>query len=111
MIKQCGDERRRIRNLLSVCSRNALRGVSHLFSSIPNSYLRKVLNELPIILDNTYERILQGIPKEKSQHVRRLFQNIVVAIGRLRVEELAEILDLYSSLAQTRYLISWRAGD
>ena len=55
------------------------------------SSIRKSLNELPITLDDTYERILQGIPKEKFQHARRLFQCIVAAIRPLRVEELAEI--------------------
>src|SRR6266852_276524 len=53
--------------------------------------IRKALNELPITLDDTYERILQGIPKEKFQHARRLYQCIVAAIRPLRVEELAEI--------------------
>ena len=43
------------------------------------SSIRKSLNELPITLDDTYERILQGIPKQKSQHTRRLFQCIVAA--------------------------------
>jgi hypothetical protein len=37
------------------------------------SRIRKVLNELPITLDDTYERILQGIPKEKWQLARQLF--------------------------------------
>ena len=55
------------------------------------SSIRKALNELPITLDDTYERILLGIPKEKFQHARRLFQCIVAAIRPLRVEELAEI--------------------
>ncbi|KAF8500753.1 ankyrin repeat-containing domain protein [Russula emetica] len=57
---------------------------------VPSS-IRKALNELPITLDDTYERILQGIPEEKFQHARRLFQCIVAAIRPLRVEELAEI--------------------
>jgi len=55
------------------------------------SSIRKALNELPITLDDTYERILQGIPKEKFQHARRLFQCIVAAIRPLRVVELAEM--------------------
>src|SRR6266436_7377386 len=55
------------------------------------SSIRKALDELPITLDDTYERILQGIPKEKFQHARRLFQCIVAAIRPLQVKELAEI--------------------
>ena len=55
------------------------------------SSLRKVLNELPTTLDDTYERTLQEIPKEQCQHAHRLFQCLVAAIRPLRVEELAEI--------------------
>jgi len=55
-------------------------------SSIP-----KALDELPTTLDETYERALQGIPKEQRQHAHHLFQCLVVAIRPLRVEELAEI--------------------
>ena len=53
--------------------------------------IRKALDELPTTLDETYERALQGIPKEKRQHAHRLFQCLVVAIRPLRVEELAEL--------------------
>jgi hypothetical protein len=55
------------------------------------SSIRKVLNELPTTLDDTYERALQEIPKEKCHHARHLFQCLVGAIRPLRVEELAEI--------------------
>ena len=55
------------------------------------SSIRKALNELPTTLDETYERALQGIPKEKWQHAHHLFQCLVVAIRPLRVEELAEL--------------------
>jgi hypothetical protein len=55
------------------------------------SSIRKALNELPTTLDETYERALQGVPKEKRQHAHHLFQCLVVAIRPLRVEELAEL--------------------
>jgi hypothetical protein len=55
------------------------------------SGIRKALNELPTTLDDTYERALQGIPKEKWQHAHRLFQCLVAAIRPLLVKELAEI--------------------
>jgi ankyrin repeat protein len=55
------------------------------------SSIRKALNELPTTLDETYERALDWIPKEKRQHAHRLFQCLVVAIRPLRVEELAEL--------------------
>ena len=57
---------------------------------MPSSIL-KALNELPTTLDETYERALEGIPKEKRQHAHRLFQCLVVAIRPFRVEELAEL--------------------
>ena len=73
------------------------------------SSIRKSLNELPITLDDTYERILQGIPKEKFQHARRLFQCIVAAIRPLRVEELAEIFAIEFGLNEVTNLVeSWR---
>jgi ankyrin repeat protein len=55
------------------------------------SSICKALDELPTTLDETYERALQEIPKEKRQHAHRLFQCLVVAIRPLRVEELAEL--------------------
>jgi len=55
------------------------------------SSIRKALNELPITLNDTYERMLQGIPKEKFEHASRLFQCMVAAFRPLRVEELAEL--------------------
>ncbi|KAH9985039.1 hypothetical protein BJV74DRAFT_886357 [Russula compacta] len=55
------------------------------------SSIRKALDDLPTTLDDTYERALQEIPKEKRQHAHRLFQCLVAAIRPLRVEELAEI--------------------
>ena len=55
------------------------------------SSIRKALNELPITLDDTYERMLQGIPKEKFEHASRLFQCMIAAVRPLRVEELAEL--------------------
>ena len=72
------------------------------------SSIRRALNELPISLDDMYERMLQGIPKEKFEHASRLFQCMVAAVRPLRVEELAELLR--SSLAQTIHLISLTAG-
>ena len=55
------------------------------------SSIRNALDELPFTLDDTYERILQNIPKQKWQHAHRLFQCMVAAIRPFRVEELAEI--------------------
>jgi len=56
------------------------------------SSVRSVLAELPESLDETYERILQQIPKRNRVHAHRLLQCLVVAARPLKVEELAEVL-------------------
>jgi hypothetical protein len=73
-------------------------------SSIPSA-----LNELPATLDETYERALQGIPKEKWQHAHRLFQCLVAAIQPLRVEELSEIFAIdFGQGASPNFMEGWR---
>src|SRR5216684_3332995 len=57
---------------------------------VPSS-IRKALNELPTTLDETYERALERIPKEKRKHAHHLFQCLLVTIRPLYVEELAEL--------------------
>jgi len=54
--------------------------------------VRLILNKLPETLDETYERILQEIPKSNRVHTHRLLQCLTVAVRPLRVEELAEVL-------------------
>jgi ankyrin repeat protein len=105
--------------MLSMCSQNELVGCEFLLSHyvvilflmvserfrwvycqldtlrrcFPSS-IRKTLKELPETLDETYERTLKEIPKEKRQHAHRLFQCLVAAIRPLYVEELAEIFTI-----------------
>jgi ankyrin repeat protein len=73
------------------------------------SSIRKALNELPITLDDTYERALEGIPQEKRQHAHRLFRCLVAAIRPLRVEELGEIFAIeFDAEAGPNLLEGWR---
>jgi len=73
------------------------------------SSIRKVLNELPTTLDDTYERALEGIPKEKRQHAHHLFQCLVGAIRPLRAEELAEIFAIdFDRDAMSNFMDGWR---
>ena len=73
------------------------------------SSIRKSLNELPITLDDTYERMLQGIPKEKFEHASRLFQCMVAAVRPLRVKELAELFAIEFGADNAPNLVaSWR---
>jgi ankyrin repeat protein len=55
------------------------------------SSIRQSLDGLPDTLDDTYERALQGIHKERRQHAHRLFQCLLTAIRPPRVQELAEM--------------------
>jgi hypothetical protein len=71
--------------------------------------LRKALYELPTSMDNTYERALERIPKEKRQYAHRLFQCLVAAIRPLRVQELAEIFAIeFDSEAGPHLSEGWR---
>ncbi|KAH9980439.1 hypothetical protein BJV74DRAFT_798133 [Russula compacta] len=54
--------------------------------------VRSILAELPETLDETYERILQEIPKSNRVFAHRLLQCLTVAIRPLEVKELAELL-------------------
>jgi ankyrin repeat protein len=54
--------------------------------------LRKILEDLPDTLDETYERVLREINKANREHAHRLLQCLTVAHRPLRVEELAEVL-------------------
>jgi ankyrin repeat protein len=54
--------------------------------------VRRILEELPDSLDETYERILREIGKPNQGHAHRLLQCLVVAVRPLEVKELAEVL-------------------
>ncbi len=54
--------------------------------------VRRILDELPKSLDETYERILKEINSANKEHAYRLLQCLVVATRPLRVEELADVL-------------------
>jgi ankyrin repeat protein len=56
------------------------------------SNLRRILEELPKSLDDTYKRILREINNANQVHAYCLLQCLTVASRPLRVEELAEVL-------------------
>jgi hypothetical protein len=71
--------------------------------------IRRILNELPTTLDETYERTLKEIPKDKKEHAYRLFQCLVAAIRPLRVEELAELFAIeIDQAAAPNVMEGWR---
>jgi len=73
--------------------------------------IRHALDELPESLDETYERTLLGIEKEKREFAHRLFQSITVAVRPLRMDELAEILAIHFDTGLPRYQAGWRLED
>ncbi len=74
--------------------------------------VRRILEELPDSLDETYERILREIRKPNQGHAHRLLQGLVVAARPLRVEELAEVLAFdFNTGGMPRLNLSWRWED
>ena len=76
--------------------------------SFPSS-VRRILDELPESLDETYERILREIKKPKQAHAHRLLRCLVAAVRPLRVEELAEVLAFdFDAEGIPRLNLGWR---
>ena len=76
--------------------------------------LHQVLNEFPETLDETYERILNGINKAQRDYAHRLLQCLTVAARPLRVDEIAELLAFdfqASSSGGIPKLKGWRWDD
>ena len=74
--------------------------------------VRRILEELPDSLDETYERILREIRKPNQGYAHRLLQCLVVAVRPLRVEELAEVLAFdYNVEGMPKLNPGWRWED
>jgi hypothetical protein len=74
--------------------------------------VRRILEELPDSLDETYERILMEIRKPNQGHAHRLLQCLVAAVRPLRVEELAEVLAFdFKPEGIPKLNLSWRWED
>ncbi len=70
------------------------------------------LDELPEMLDETYERILRGIKKENGEFTHRLLQCVAVAVRPLRVDELAEIFAFdFNTAPIPTFYEDWRLED
>jgi ankyrin repeat protein len=67
------------------------------------------LNDLPETLDETYDRTLLNIDREKREFAQRLFRCLAVSIRPLRVDELAEIFAIqFDEVASPTFNASWR---
>jgi ankyrin repeat protein len=75
--------------------------------------VRRILDELPEGLDETYERILMEINVASRKHARRLLQCLTVASQPLRVDELAEVLavDFDADGTIPKLNVDWRWED
>ena len=77
--------------------------------------VRRILDELPETLDETYERVLKDINKVNREHATRLLHCLTVAFRPLRVEELAEVLAIDFDAAQREGIPKlnpdWRWAD
>jgi len=76
--------------------------------SLPSA-IRRTLDHLPESLDETYDRILKGIPWARQGYAQHLFQCVAESIRPLRVEELADILAIEFEAGELpRYHMNWR---
>ena len=74
--------------------------------------IRKVLDDLPKTLDDTYGRTLLGIDGAKREYAQRLFRCLTVSVRPLRVDELAEILAIqFDEAALPTFNVAWRPED
>ena len=74
--------------------------------------VRRILEELPDTLDETYERILREIGKPNQGHAHQLLQCLVAAVRPLRVEELAEVLAFdFKAEGIPKLNLGWRWED
>src|SRR5712671_5290789 len=74
--------------------------------------IRRTLDELPETLDETYERTLLGIEKEKREFAHRLFQCLTVAVRPLHIDELAEVLAIRFDVGSLpEYHEDWRSEN
>lgn len=74
--------------------------------------VRRILQELPGSLDETYKRILREIREANQEHAHRLLQCLVAAVRPLRVEELAEVLAFdFEAEGIPKLNLKWRWED
>jgi len=74
--------------------------------------IRRVLEELPESLDETYQRILRSISKANRGLAHQVLQCLVTAVRPLCVEELAEVLAIDFDTGRTPKLnAGWRWAD
>jgi hypothetical protein len=85
--------------------------VDRLCRTLPPS-IRRVLDDLPETLDETYGRTLLGIDGEKREYAQRLFRCLLISIRPLWIEGLAEILAIqFDEAMPPIFNAAWRPED
>ena len=85
--------------------------MDHLGKCLPGR-VQHALNELPVTLDETYERTLHEIDDTNWEFARRLIQCVTVVSRPFRVEELAEVLAFDFKAGQIpTFHEDWRLED
>ena len=77
----------------------------------PLRNISRTLKKLPRTLDETYGRILQGIPEAKWEDAHRIFQWLTISSRPLHVEELAEVFAIdfdEETSGIPNFELSWR---
>src|SRR6266851_7917102 len=72
------------------------------------------LKDLPKSLDETYERILEGIPEMLQKDAHRIFQSLTVSSRPLHVKELAEVFAIDFDVETSgvpKFDPNWRHSD
>ena len=74
--------------------------------------IRRALDELPETLDETYDRTLQSIDREKREFAHRIFQCLAVSVRPLRAEEVVEVLAIpQGTETMPEFNADWRPED
>ncbi|EMD33442.1 hypothetical protein CERSUDRAFT_126170 [Gelatoporia subvermispora B] len=74
--------------------------------------IRKVLDDLPKTLDETYRRVLQTLDTPGWEYTHRLFECLIVCARPLRVDELADVLAIdFNSGPIPQFFTDWRPSD
>jgi hypothetical protein len=78
----------------------------------PSRRIRKVLEDVPKTLDETYARVLREIKESHQEFAQMIFQCVAVASRPLRVKELAEVFAFdFEAGAIPEFREDWREDD
>ncbi|EMD37971.1 hypothetical protein CERSUDRAFT_72606 [Gelatoporia subvermispora B] len=83
----------------------------HILRDCSPAHIKSALHTLPMTLDETYDRILDGIERNAVEHVLKLFHCLTVCRRPLSIQELAEVLAVDSASDIPKLKVEWRYKD